>query len=161
LYIYHRARRFFNLTTSLTSPPGDISPLLSVITSSWNFDTLNQMIETLVQNFTTQISSAGQLLDVAIDTIIAMAKDLVLFLLQGAEAIALAVLSAVPSAANGLSTTLQGNIRIPIISWLYKYVITSPSPPFVAGEDLTVLDLLCLAFAVPVTILYKVLRGGA
>src|SRR5581483_3691975 len=41
----------------------------------------------------------------------------------------------------------------------YKYAITGTI--FNPGDDLTTLDVLCLIFAVPVTILYKVLYNDS
>jgi hypothetical protein len=58
-----------------------------------------------------------------------------------------------------LKNLLNTPIDIPVLSWLYKNVITgTPTHP---GDDLCLLDLLCLIFAIPATIIYKVLNDAA
>jgi hypothetical protein len=52
-----------------------------------------------------------------------------------------------------LQSALEGTIDIPVLSWLY--------PKISNGDPLTVIDLFSLMMAMPVTILYKVLLGGA
>ncbi|CAE7526982.1 unnamed protein product [Symbiodinium microadriaticum] len=47
---------------------------------------------------------------------------------------------------------LDHTIDIPIISWLYKLL---------TGDDLSLLDLLCLIAAIPTTIYYKLVMGHA
>jgi hypothetical protein len=85
------------------------------------------------------------------------AKDLVLFVLQALESIVLAVLDALGDALAGLQSAWTAAPDIPILSWLYKYVITgTPQNP---GDTLTLLDLMSLLLAVPATILYKLLIG--
>ena len=111
-----------------------------------------------IQSFVTgKISSPQDFFDLVILDFLIAIEDAVLIILNGLEDIMVAVLQAAGSAISGLQSALNATVDIPVISWLYKYVITgTPTNP---GDDLSILDVLSLIFAVPATILYKVMNN--
>ncbi len=70
------------------------------------------------------------------------------------EAVLESILELLADALSALEGMIKASIDIPIISWLWKNVITD-------GDAFTILDLFCLIMAVPTTILYKIIYGGA
>ena len=57
---------------------------------------------------------------------------------------------------------LKYRINIPILTFLYEHVITSPNPLLLLkGTDLTLMSLLCLFIAHPITLWYKIASGGS
>ena len=106
-----------------------------------------------------QTSDPTKLFDLGAAAFIEAAADVISFVLDVIEDIVVALLNLVGGAITALQDALNADIDIPIISWLYKYVITGTILD--PGDDLTILDLLCLIMAIPATILYKVLFGGA
>ncbi len=106
-----------------------------------------------------QTSDPTKLFDLAVAAFIEAAADVISFVLDVIEDLAVALLDLVGGAITTLQDALNADLDIPIISWLYKYVITGTIVD--PGDDLTILDLLCLILAIPATILYKVLFGGA
>jgi hypothetical protein len=65
--------------------------------------------------------------------------------------VVVAVMEMVVSAIAGLRSTINAEIDIPIVSWLYRHIS--------GGDALTILDLLSLVVALPVTIVYKLVLG--
>jgi len=106
-----------------------------------------------------QTSDPTKLFDLAAAGFLDAAAEVITFILDVIEDIAVALLNLIGGAITALQDALNADIDIPIISWLYKYVITGTIMD--PGDDLTILDLLCLILAIPATILYKVLFGGA
>jgi hypothetical protein len=106
-----------------------------------------------------QTSDPTKLFDLAAAGFLEAAAEVITFILDVIEDIAVALLNLIGGAITALQDALNADIDIPIISWLYKYVITGTIMD--PGDDLTILDLLCLILAIPATILYKVLFGGA
>jgi hypothetical protein len=157
LYFYSRSKNFFNIASPRPQSTADVSGILTAVKDVWNITEFDQILvqikpEILSINF-------NEFFDMVIRYFIQLTKDI--FGLKGAETVVIAILDAAKTAVAGLLSLVAQPIDIPIISWLYKYVITSPLPPFQPGDDLTILDLLCLVLAVPATILYKLLMGCA
>jgi hypothetical protein len=135
-----------------------ITDIITQVQANWPTDTVNQKA-TAVQNFvTSKVSDVHQFFDVVIVDLLNAAKDVIVFVVDAAEAILLAILHIVADAISGLQSVLTAKIDIPVISWLYKYVITGTVAN--PGDDLTLLDLFSLIFAVPVTVLYKAVFGS-
>ncbi|MCC6585598.1 MAG: hypothetical protein IT168_02665 [Bryobacterales bacterium] len=63
------------------------------------------------------------------------------------------MLQCTADAMNGFSSALQTPTDIPFLSWLFGKVS--------GGEPLTLLNLITLIAAVPVTIIYKIVEGSA
>jgi hypothetical protein len=159
LYFYSRSKNFFNIASPRPQSTADVSGILTAVKDVWN---ITEFDEILVQIKPEILSiKCNEFFDMVIQDFIQLTKDIVIFGLKGAETVVIAILDAAKTAVAGLLSLVAQPIDIPIISWLYKYVITSPLPPFQPGDDLTILDLLCLVLAVPATILYKLLMGCA
>src|SRR6202000_1789055 len=52
---------------------------------------------------------------------------------------------------------LNSTIHVPVLTYLYRKITTSDEFP--DGKDLTPLDLFCLVTAIPVTVIYKIVKG--
>jgi hypothetical protein len=70
------------------------------------------------------------------------------FVIGFAENLSLRLLELVKMIVGGLLDLLTAPLEIPVISWVYKNVITE-------GDELSVLDLVCLVSAIPATIIFK------
>jgi hypothetical protein len=151
-YVYHHAKSHFasNFTLNV-SRLGDISNLTAAIQNNWNAGNGFQQRAQTVHN---QITGNGisKFFDLVIKDFLLAIKDIVLFVLQGAEDILSMMLGLVEDAVKGLQSALNASVDIPVISYIYKLL---------TDEDLSILDVLCLILAVPVTILYKVIFGSA
>lgn len=73
-------------------------------------------------------------------------------LLQSLENVLLAVLDLLEALVAGVVDLLDTAIDIPVLSGLYKEI---------SGDDLTLLDVICLVVAIPVTICGKLFGGAA
>ncbi|WP_447965545.1 hypothetical protein [Nitrospira sp. Ecomares 2.1] len=121
-------------------------------TSDQNTQQFNSTNATL-QNFVTgKITNPSSLFDLIIVDLLTAAEDLVLFIMDGIEYVIEAILSVAASAIKAFSDLINQPIDIPIVTWLWKNVITK-------GDEFTLLDLVCLIFAVPATILYKLVAS--
>ncbi|KAJ3538007.1 hypothetical protein NM208_g6089 [Fusarium decemcellulare] len=72
--------------------------------------------------------------------------------LSTAKHIVVASLDIIQDLTTAVIKALDGPIKIPIISSLYKRIS--------GGSELSIMDLICLVAAVPSTLLYKVVTGG-
>ncbi|HVI48225.1 MAG TPA: hypothetical protein VM802_25380 [Chitinophaga sp.] len=86
------------------------------------------------------------------DIIKALVGIIVNTLLESVENILVTSIEVLTKLAEGILDILDASIDIPIVSWLYKLV---------TGDDLSLLDLVCLIVAIPVTICYKIIAGEA
>jgi len=146
----------------LTAP--SLSGALALPASTGPIETIIQAFETAIpiadikaasQALAEQIkdiSSFEQLMDAAVCVLLTAAEDLVLLVCGGIQAVIDVALDLIADAINAFMTALNAVIKVPIISELYKKLV---------GDDLTVLDLMCLIAALPVTILYKIFFGGS
>jgi hypothetical protein len=73
-------------------------------------------------------------------------------LLSTAENVILAALAVLQAAAAGAAADFEVTIDIPVLSPIYHQI---------TGDDLSLLDLVCLIAAIPATILYKLAAGAA
>lgn len=71
--------------------------------------------------------------------------------IESIENVLLAAIDVLVALAEGVLDGLNATIDIPVISWLYKEV---------AGDDLSLLDLICLITAIPMTIGYKLIADA-
>jgi hypothetical protein len=70
---------------------------------------------------------------------------------QSIENILTKFLQLIGDLVQGMMDKLQQPITIPVLSQLYKRYV---------GSDLTILDLVCLVCAIPVTVIYKIVNNG-
>ncbi|MCB9774100.1 MAG: hypothetical protein H6750_07195 [Nitrospiraceae bacterium] len=110
--------------------------------------------ESLLSFITDTLSDPSDFLDLIILQFLEAAKDLVLFVVDAVEAVLEAIFNLLEDALEAFQSMITDSIDIPIITWLWKNVITN-------GDEFTLLDLFCLILAVPGTILYKILYGGS
>jgi hypothetical protein len=162
-YALVKAQQYFagapGLMTTLAAPvdSGPFANLINMIQQQVaGLQNSTAKLQALLQ---IQTSDPTKLFDLAAAGFIQAAADVISFVLDVIEDLAVALLDLAGGAITGLQDALNADLDIPIISWLYKYVITGTILD--PGDDLTILDLLCLIMAIPATILYKVLFGGA
>jgi hypothetical protein len=121
--------------------PSDLNSPFSVALAD-----LQGKLQTGVQNpngfFDMAICDVLDLLKAFVDFVLTVIKDLVLLFLDLVE-----------TAIKLLQSGLEAQIDIPVLSWLY--------PKISGGDPLTLLDVLSLMIAMPVTVLYKPVFGGA
>lgn len=152
-YVYHHAKSHFGSGSGLSLPHlGDISTLTDTIQKNWNADGGFQARAMPAQKKITPQNGISGFFDQVMKDVVQAIRDLVLFLLQGLKEITLVILGLLEDAIQGLQSVLNASRDIPVISYIYKLM---------TGDDLSILDLLCLIFAVPATILYKVIFGSA
>jgi hypothetical protein len=99
----------------------------------------------------TQIVDQLATLSVAtiMERLFAIIADLVV---ETLENIVIAVIDVLAAVVQGVLSTLDAPIDIPVLSWIYqKY----------AGAPLSFMDLACLITAIPATIIYKIAHGAA
>jgi hypothetical protein len=84
-----------------------------------------------------------------IDGVIAIFSEA---LLQSLENVLLAVLDVLEALVEGVGDLLDTAIDIPVLSGLYKEI---------SGDDLSLLDVICLVVAIPATICGKLFSGAA
>jgi len=118
--------------------------------SDQNTQTFNATSGKLQDFVTGKITDPSTFFDLIILDLLTAAEDLVLFIMDGIEYVINAILSLASSAIEAFIAMITASIDIPIITWLWKNVITK-------GDEFTLLDLICLIFAVPATILYKLI----
>jgi hypothetical protein len=79
-----------------------------------------------------------------IEKIIAILADTVL---KSIEIVLTTAIDVFIQVVEGVMGVLTATLDIPVISWLYKEI---------SGEDLSILDVICLVAAIPATIVYKI-----
>lgn len=79
-----------------------------------------------------------------IKKILAILADTVI---QSIQNVLVALLDVLAQIATGILDVLTATIDIPVLSWLYREL---------TGDDLSLLDLVCLIAAIPVTLVYKI-----
>ena len=84
-----------------------------------------------------------------IEAVLAIVADA---LLQSIENVLLAALEVLQTLAQGVLDLLTAKIDIPVLSSLYQEL---------TGDDLSILDVLCLVAAIPVTLGYKLIAAAA
>jgi hypothetical protein len=97
--------------------------------------------------------SSDQLATLSLATIMerlfAIIADLVV---ETLENIVIAVIDVLAAVVQGVLSTLDATIDIPVLSWMYKKFAHAP---------LSFMDLACLITAIPATIIYKIAHGTA
>ncbi|KAI9692299.1 MAG: hypothetical protein M1822_006530 [Bathelium mastoideum] len=88
----------------------------------------------------------------AIQTLKRLAGIVGILIAEAAETAIIGILDIAKLLVQAAVSLLEKPIDIPIISPLYKRF---------AGEDLSILDLMCLIGAIPATIIYKAMTGNA
>jgi hypothetical protein len=163
-YVYSRSLPSFSGPNAIALPSffgaiGDADPTAPITNAVnqyiYSGDPNDQNTQTFnagnakLQDFVTgKITDPSVFFNLIIVDLLTAAEDIVLFIVDGIEFVINAALSIAASAIESFTSTVTATIDIPIITWLWKNVITD-------GDDLSILDLVCLIYAVPTTILYK------
>jgi hypothetical protein len=156
-YVHSRAKTYFGSAGAAVisvAGTGDQNAILSRVQQHWGGGKLNASTSALQGFVTGKISDPHDFFDLVIVDFLTACRDVVVLILDGVEDVTLAVMAAAVNAIEALQKSWTAVIDIPVISWLYKHVITD-------GDDLTLLDVLSLIIAVPGTILYKLMNDGA
>ena len=151
--LHHLSGNMNQMTTSQAQPPS--GPWATVKTI---LDDLERLIAeegdafmTAFKQLKTDVMEAHTSLTVGelVKRITAILLDL---LLTSAGNILATGLDIIAALVGGIVDLLDAPIKIPVISAVYRAV---------AGDDLSILDLMCLVTAIPVTIVYKMLKNEA
>jgi len=118
--------------------------------------TLKQAWDQTRANFaaTFKVNSASQFFKMAAVDLLDIIEDLAIGALAVIQALVDGLLTLTADIANelfGSGSAIGGTIKIPVISALYKDL---------TGNDLSILNLVALVAAVPVTILYRLIDGS-
>ena len=131
---------------SLPSPAaGILDDLVKLLEAEG--DTLKNAAQAIKTDIIDKFSSLS-----ATDIIKKLLAIIVDTLLQTVDNVLLALLDVCAKLMEGVIAILTKPLDIPILSWLYKDL---------TGDGLTFLDLMCLIAAIPVTIVYKLVKDKA
>ncbi len=142
-------------TISNVPPQAKMDTSIAAITagSGPNLDTLISDNQAGITDF---IDSAETSLDEALATILELLKASLDMAIDLAKAVVDAVLDMLIAGYQMVLDMIDSRINIPIITWFYEEVICAGD-----GSKLTILNLLALAGALPVTVLSKLFHGEA
>jgi hypothetical protein len=106
--------------------------------------------ETVLKQF---FESKESFFSATIQALIGAATEAITLILNIVEDIIVAILQAASTLIQGVEGALSTPVNLPFISWLFG--------KFADGQPLTVINFVSFLVAVPTTILYKVVFGGA
>jgi hypothetical protein len=160
-HVYSLAKSHLSGTTALAgvrglrdTPPG----IKTAVQDNWMVSTFDTNAAAFQSYIAGNLSNPKEFFDLVVIDFLTALKDMVAFILDGLEDVAVAILQAAAGAVGGLRDIWNAQIEIPVLTWLYQNVITgTPANP---GPPPSILDVLSLLLAVPATILYKVLHGN-
>jgi hypothetical protein len=141
--IHHFQGNVANANSNINPPTIDVTIFQDLITLMENEE--NSIIE-MIDLIKTEIIDQFDSLTITeiIQKILAITAN---FITETAENIIVAIIELFIQLTKDLMEFLTEKIDIPVLSWLYKDI---------SGNDLSVLDLMCLISAIPVTIVYKI-----
>jgi hypothetical protein len=147
--VHHTKSNVSALSANYTPTGGGDDSLLSTLEEllGHEVDAVNTAIDQIRTQIVDQFSNLSPT-DI-IKRLLAIIADLLLNTVENVLDETLHVLQVL---AKDLLSTLQATISIPVISPLYKLV---------TGNDLSMLDLVCLVVAIPVTLIYKLVTNEA
>ncbi len=91
-------------------------------------------------------------LDLAMTAVIDIIKDLVLAFLEAIKNLLVDVMNLAYHGLDALKNAMNTTLNIPVISWIYRQI---------SDQDLSVMDLIALVVSAPLTVIYKLIWGGA
>jgi hypothetical protein len=134
---------------------GGFSALLDLIEKQFDYTNSQSPFSSKCQTLQSNLAgmqNAHGLFDTAINDFLDLLKDFVLFVIELLDEIVLALLELGGQSIATFQEILDYELHIPVLSWLYEKITNHP---------LTLLDLSCLVFAIPATLVYKLIWGGA
>lgn len=140
-------------TMDLGSDPfGDFLDFVSKHLDLDNPDSNYNQAQARFQTKMLEMQKPKDFFDTAVEDFLTMVEDLLLVVLALLKEIVLRLLDLASASLTAFQKLLNHEIHIPIISYIYEKI---------AHHPLTILDLLCLILAIPATLLYKLIKGGA
>jgi hypothetical protein len=110
------------------------------------------VVQGFAGNLQTSAVEPASLTSSLVSDLIALVQDVVTALMEAAQGAAAALLAIAAEALAAFQALLEAELDIPVLSWLFEEL---------TGQPLTLLNLMALLFALPATIIYKVVNGGA
>ena len=150
-----------NAVTTLSAPDvSDGSVSMDSIVNAYNKDIDQDTFSTKAATLQACFNNPSKFFDTGIaDFCENGAQDLVTYVLEAADDIVDAAIKDIASASEAFKSVINASIHVPVLSWIYKNEITgSIEHP---GDDLMILDLICLVNAIPATILCKLEAGSS
>jgi len=98
-----------------------------------------------------QIKSVSSFLDFVIVAFLQACEAFIKTVMKLVEAFLQTVLGVMVATAQYIAGRLTQTIEVPVLSALYK---------FISGGPMSLLDMTCLAIAIPVTVIYEIANGG-
>lgn len=124
---------------------GDIESILSPLLAM--LENEKDVLQGAYESFKTDVIDKIDQLSF-VEIVKAIVAIIVNAVLESVENILVASVEVFLNLAQDIVRLLNESIDIPVISWLYKKV---------SGNDLSMLDLVCLIIAIPTTIVYKII----
>ncbi|MEO1416260.1 MAG: hypothetical protein AAFW00_13325 [Bacteroidota bacterium] len=149
-YHYKNGIQNSSSSTSITyNVTNELSALLETLEEA--IDSEADIMESAYNTFQTQVIDQVDTLDVGeiIKRTVAIIADI---LVESVENIVDTAIDVIEIMVEGVIDILDAEIKIPVLSWLYKEI---------TGSELSFLDLMCLVGAIPVTLIYKVVEEEA
>ena len=167
-----------------TPPSGSKSPSANYGTNQFkdnsknsdnNYNSAYTPVSTLFDSLLTMIENEGEAIETAATQIQGIAKTgsttpvttllteimgvIVDLLLNTAENMLQEEVTVLNAMISQSKDVLNSTIHIPVLTYLYRKITVSDEFP--NGKDLTPLDLFCLVTAIPVTVIYKIVKEQA
>lgn len=122
------------------------------IASTSAFSKIPKDLDTIFSRFSALASDPSQLVTKTFTEVLNLVADMVVAMLQFANAIADDILKALQTLLQSILNMVTGSIDIPFVSDFYRAI---------SGSDLSILDLSCLLIAIPVTIVQKAMASAS
>ncbi|MEL6135059.1 MAG: hypothetical protein AAFR59_16995, partial [Bacteroidota bacterium] len=149
---YHYKNGIHDATSS-TSVTYNVTDELSALLETLGeaIDAEGDIMENAYDTFKTQVIDQIDTLDVGeiIKRTVGIIADI---LVESFENIVDTALDVIEIMVEGVIDILEAQIKIPVLSWLYKEI---------TGSELSFLDLACLIGAIPITLIYKIAEEEA
>jgi len=151
-FAHRHAQSYVQNGGVLVAPGGDTSQLSGL--NSVGSRTQSQNGPAL-QSFSTNLQGAMQnpssLINSAVSDLLLILKDVIDAALDAAQWLADEMVKVAAAALAAFQSGLEAALNIPVLTWLFNAL---------TGESLTLLNLFCLIFAFPTTIIYKLFNNN-
>ena len=137
---------------SLATQSGSPSALSGLNSVASTTQTNNgSAINSFGTNLQSTVTNSSSFVNSAVKDIIAIIQDVIDAALDAGQWMAEEILKVAETALQALQTALMADLNIPVLNWLFQEV---------AGEPLSLLNLMSLIFAIPTTIIYKLFNNN-
>ncbi|MDP4178195.1 MAG: hypothetical protein Q8900_07665 [Bacillota bacterium] len=135
--------------SSSNSISSELDDFINNFTKLLPMDDLKTSFEK-IKNWATSIENVHDLFNFGILTVVEVFKDTIMIVLDCIKDIVTFLLKLLSKGLDAFNEAISAAINIPIISNLFKEI---------TGEDLSILHLVSFAFAIPATIMYKLIKN--